>query len=199
MHLSTSNACLVYTKNLTALQVECLSVNSFTRAKPGLGYYLNFQIIPGLAQKGCSGVCRKEIIYGQLSFMPILDPGSEAGCSPDKGAKYMTNENRGRDLLPTPDQPYADLIKYDEKDPEAVFPKIEQLRPPEGAPNMVLAQTQPPIFTSVCLTRCGQARTTALTCATRMAPCWIRSVSTNRIKEQITIFVGKEKHDKPKL
>jgi arylsulfatase len=30
------------------------------------------------------------------------------------------------------------LIKYDAKDPEAVFPKMEPLRPPEGAPNVVV-------------------------------------------------------------
>jgi arylsulfatase len=30
------------------------------------------------------------------------------------------------------------LIKYDAKDPEAKFPKMEQLRPPEGAPNVVV-------------------------------------------------------------
>ena len=30
------------------------------------------------------------------------------------------------------------LIKYNAKDPEAVFPKTEQLRPPEGAPDEVV-------------------------------------------------------------
>jgi arylsulfatase len=51
----------------------------------------------------------------------------------------MTNQNRGRDVLPIPDRPYTGLIKYDAKDPESVFPKMEQLRPPEGAPNVVVA------------------------------------------------------------
>ena len=43
-----------------------------------------------------------------------------------------------RDVLPIPDQPYSGLIKFDAKDPEAKFPPIQQLRPPEGAPNVLV-------------------------------------------------------------
>ena len=50
----------------------------------------------------------------------------------------MTNKERGRDILPIPDRTYTGLIKYDAKDPEAVFPKMEMLRPPVGAPNVVV-------------------------------------------------------------
>ena len=50
----------------------------------------------------------------------------------------MAQERGGRDNLPIPDQPYTGLIKYDAKDPEATFPKMEQLRPPKGAPNVVV-------------------------------------------------------------
>ena len=50
----------------------------------------------------------------------------------------MTTLERGRDVLPIPDRAYTGLIKYDARDPEAVFPKMEQLRPPEGAPNVVV-------------------------------------------------------------
>jgi arylsulfatase A-like enzyme len=45
---------------------------------------------------------------------------------------------RGRDVLPIPDREYKGLIKFDAKDPEAVFPKMEVLRPPAGAPNVVV-------------------------------------------------------------
>jgi hypothetical protein len=38
----------------------------------------------------------------------------------------MTNQKRGRDVLPIPDRAYTGLIKYDAKAPEAVFPKMEQ-------------------------------------------------------------------------
>ena len=43
-----------------------------------------------------------------------------------------------RDVLPIPDRRHAGLITYDAKDPEASFPPIEPLRPPEGAPNVLV-------------------------------------------------------------
>jgi len=43
-----------------------------------------------------------------------------------------------RDVLPIPDQPYEGLITYDAKDPDTSFPPIEPLRPPAGAPNVLI-------------------------------------------------------------
>jgi hypothetical protein len=43
-----------------------------------------------------------------------------------------------RDILPIPDRQYTGLIKYDAKDPESKFPAIEPLRPPKGAPNVLI-------------------------------------------------------------
>jgi len=43
-----------------------------------------------------------------------------------------------RTVLPIPDQPRTGLITYDAKDPETKFPPINQLRPPKGAPNVLL-------------------------------------------------------------
>jgi arylsulfatase len=43
-----------------------------------------------------------------------------------------------RSVLPIPARAYAGLIKYDAKDPEAKFPPIEPLRPPAGAPNVLI-------------------------------------------------------------
>jgi arylsulfatase A-like enzyme len=43
-----------------------------------------------------------------------------------------------RDVLPIPDRPYEGLITYDAKDPDTSFPPIEPLRPPEGAPNVLI-------------------------------------------------------------
>jgi hypothetical protein len=40
-----------------------------------------------------------------------------------------------RTVLPMPDRPRTGLITYDAKDPETHYPKIDQLRPPAGAPN----------------------------------------------------------------
>jgi arylsulfatase len=43
-----------------------------------------------------------------------------------------------RQVLPIPDQPYDGPIYEDAKDPNAKFPPIEQLRPPAGAPNVLI-------------------------------------------------------------
>ena len=43
-----------------------------------------------------------------------------------------------RSHLPIADQPYAGGIAYDAKDPDATFPPIEPLRPPAGAPNVLV-------------------------------------------------------------
>jgi arylsulfatase A-like enzyme len=44
----------------------------------------------------------------------------------------------GRDALPIPDRRHAGLITYDAKDPDTSFPPIERLRPPAGAPNVLV-------------------------------------------------------------
>ncbi len=44
----------------------------------------------------------------------------------------------GRQVLPIPDRPFAGLVTYDAKDPATSFPPIEPLRPPAGAPNVLI-------------------------------------------------------------
>ncbi len=43
-----------------------------------------------------------------------------------------------RDSLPVPDRQHLGLVTYDAKDPDTSFPPIEQLRPPDGAPNVLV-------------------------------------------------------------
>ncbi len=43
-----------------------------------------------------------------------------------------------RTVLPIPDRPRTGLITYDAKDPETHYPPIPQLRPPKGAPNVLI-------------------------------------------------------------
>jgi arylsulfatase len=43
-----------------------------------------------------------------------------------------------REILPIPDRPHTGLVTYDAKEPETTFPAIEPLRPPEGAPNVLV-------------------------------------------------------------
>jgi arylsulfatase len=50
----------------------------------------------------------------------------------------MSEHQVNRDVLPIPDQPYAGEAPLDAKDPKAKFPPIEPLRPPDGAPNVLI-------------------------------------------------------------
>jgi hypothetical protein len=43
-----------------------------------------------------------------------------------------------RETLPIPDRPYTGLVTYDAKDPDTIHPPIEPLRPPAGAPNVLI-------------------------------------------------------------
>ena len=49
-----------------------------------------------------------------------------------------SEDKRHRSHLPMPTPERTGLITYDAKDPDTHFPPIEQLRPPEGAPNVLL-------------------------------------------------------------
>ena len=43
-----------------------------------------------------------------------------------------------RDVLPIPDITPVGLTTYDAKDPDTTFPPIQEIRPPEGAPNVLI-------------------------------------------------------------
>src|SRR5439155_6401025 len=43
-----------------------------------------------------------------------------------------------RSILPIPDRQHVGLTTYDAKDPDTKFPAITQLRPPKGAPNVLI-------------------------------------------------------------
>ena len=47
-------------------------------------------------------------------------------------------ESRSRDVLPIPDRRHVGLTTYDAKDPATSFPPITPLRPPAGAPNVLI-------------------------------------------------------------
>ena len=50
----------------------------------------------------------------------------------------MSDEKIARHALPIPDQAHHGLITYDAKDPDTKFPPIRDLRPPKGAPNVLV-------------------------------------------------------------
>jgi arylsulfatase len=47
-------------------------------------------------------------------------------------------DSHSRAILPVPSQPHTGLTTYDAKDPNTKFPPIEPLRPPKGAPNVLI-------------------------------------------------------------
>jgi arylsulfatase A-like enzyme len=49
-----------------------------------------------------------------------------------------TNDSIPRQVLPIPDRKSVSLTTYDAKDPDTKFPPIRQLRPPAGAPNVLI-------------------------------------------------------------
>jgi arylsulfatase A-like enzyme len=49
-----------------------------------------------------------------------------------------TSKRVQRGVLPIPDKQYAGFVAYDAKDPDSKFAPIEQLRPPQGAPNVLI-------------------------------------------------------------
>ena len=50
----------------------------------------------------------------------------------------MAEQPISRTVLPIPDPPRSGLITYDAKDPDTHYPPIRQLRPPPGAPNILV-------------------------------------------------------------
>ena len=49
-----------------------------------------------------------------------------------------TQDKKHRSHLPMPNTMRTQFIAYDAKDPDSKFPPIEQLRPPQGAPNVLI-------------------------------------------------------------
>jgi len=49
-----------------------------------------------------------------------------------------SNESLQRSVLPIPDRRHAGLTTYDARDPDTKFPPITPLRPPAGAPNVLI-------------------------------------------------------------
>ena len=49
-----------------------------------------------------------------------------------------TNDSIQRSILPIPDRQHVGVTTYDAKDPDTKFPPIEPLRPPKGAPNVLI-------------------------------------------------------------
>src|SRR6185295_11317613 len=49
-----------------------------------------------------------------------------------------SNDKLNRHMLPIPDITPVNLTTFDARDPDTKYPKIEPLRPPQGAPNVLI-------------------------------------------------------------
>ena len=67
-----------------------------------------------------------------------------------------------REILPIPDLPYAGPLPYQATDPGAKFPPIAPIRPPTGAPNVLVVLLDdvgfgaPSAFGGPCLTAAAE-------------------------------------------
>ena len=50
----------------------------------------------------------------------------------------MSSSDRPRTVLPIPERRHVGLTTYDAKDPDTSYPPIESVRPPKGAPNVLV-------------------------------------------------------------
>src|ERR1700761_1441842 len=55
-------------------------------------------------------------------------------------------ERAQREILPIPDRPHSGPITYDASDPDTSFEPIVPLRPPEGAPNVLIVLLDDVVF-----------------------------------------------------
>jgi arylsulfatase A-like enzyme len=66
--------------------------------------------------------------------------GNEQAKNPNEQRRneVSSQDKLQRSILPIPDRPRTGLVTYDAKDPDTKFPPIRQLRPPQGAPNVLI-------------------------------------------------------------
>src|SRR4029079_14007263 len=69
---------------------------------------------------------------------PDRRSAGESGVSFGAERSSRVTDQSSRDVLPIADRPYEGELPLDAKDPEATFPPIEPLRPPDGAPNVLV-------------------------------------------------------------
>jgi hypothetical protein len=61
-----------------------------------------------------------------------------ASRTPEPGRVEHVGSDVQREVLPIPDRRQIGLTTYDAKDPDTSYPPITRLRPPAGAPNVLV-------------------------------------------------------------
>ncbi len=95
-----------------------------------------------------SAMTRNRKTFGNTAFVAALTGSLLLGAAsiPAYGAEQNIGtpgspaapDLKHRSHLPMPNTPRPTLTTYDAKNPDSKFPPIEQLRPPQGAPNVLL-------------------------------------------------------------
>src|SRR5829696_941190 len=70
--------------------------------------------------------------------MPGHPPARKVGTDHGRSSSAARSVCGEREILPIPDRPYGGFVAYDAKSPDSGFPPIEPLRPPAGAPNVLV-------------------------------------------------------------
>src|SRR5215469_1606766 len=91
---------------------------------------------PGFAFRSAWRQWRRNVHYNCVEFDGRLTCLANPRHSWE--AVAMSNEKISRTVLPIPDRMHVGLTTYDAKDPDTKYPPIEQLRPPKGAPNIMI-------------------------------------------------------------
>src|SRR5712672_1402953 len=73
-----------------------------------------------------------------VSRRSILLAGTSIAAASALGSARAQAPAVGREVLPIPDRKPVGLTTYDAKDPNTKFPPIRPLRPPIGAPNVLV-------------------------------------------------------------
>ena len=74
-----------------------------------------------------------------FAFFGVCTTTVLVGAEPSHASsKDVSTHAIDRSVLPMPNTVHPDLVVYDAKSPDAVFPAIPQVRPPEGSPNVLI-------------------------------------------------------------
>ena len=69
---------------------------------------------------------------------PTKAPSKAAASKAAAPTSAGPEPHLAREQLPIPDAKHVGLTTYDAKDPNTKYPPIKELRPPEGAPNVLI-------------------------------------------------------------
>jgi arylsulfatase len=101
-----------------------------------------------MGSAGTLSDCQKEPTWRGRKILEAIDLISAVrngivappavGVSKEDPVASNSDDRTKRDILPIPDPQYVGLTTYDAKDPASKFPPIEPVRPPKGAPNVLI-------------------------------------------------------------